>query len=221
MASPLISVIICTYNRADLLRRSLESVCNQSLDRSDYEIIVVDNNSKDQTREVVEQFRSRYSGIRYAFESKQGLSNARNHGWYLAEGRYVAYTDDDTEIPPEWLSLGKEIITRFGPAAFGGPVRCVPGPTRPKWFKDAYLDYSSVGEARFLPHEEYGNIIGMNMFFRCDLIHKIGGFDPRLGMTRLRTLRKRRFLRRSQNSRGRRYTMTLVYISAISHGQRN
>lgn len=185
LGGPLISVIICTYNRADLLRHSLEAVCNQSLERSDYEIIVVDNNSKDNTREVVEEFCSRYPGIRYSFEGKQGLSHARNHGWHLAEGRYVAYTDDDSEVPPEWLSLAKEIITRFEPAAFGGPIRGIPGPTRQKWFKDDYLNQCSIREARFLisESEEYGQIIGMNMFFRCDLIHKVGGFDPRLGMT--------------------------------------
>jgi glucosyl-dolichyl phosphate glucuronosyltransferase len=182
LASPLISVIICTYNRANLLRRSLESVCSQSLDRSLYEIIVVDNNSRDQTREVVAQFISRYPAIRYAFEGKQGLSHARNLGWQLSAGRYVAYIDDDSEAPQEWLSLGKEIIEQFEPAAFGGPIQEIPGPTRKRWYKDAYFYQCPITEACFLQPKEYGRIIGMNMFLRHDLIHKIGGFDPRLGM---------------------------------------
>jgi hypothetical protein len=97
----------------------------------------------------------------------------------------VAYIDDDSEAPRGWLACAEEIIVRFAPAAFGGPVVGIPGPTRPWWFKDAYLsqDHSSVPEARFLQPSDYGRIVGGNMFLRCDLVSKIGEFNPQLGMS--------------------------------------
>ena len=78
------SVIVCTYNRSGLLRRALEALCRQTLASSEYEIIIVDNNSHDDTRVVGEDFRRRFSHIRYCFEVQQGLSHARNRGWLAA-----------------------------------------------------------------------------------------------------------------------------------------
>jgi len=75
-----LSVVVCTYNRAQLLTEALDSVCNQTLDKSRYEIIVVDNNSADGTRELVGEFCRRFSNVRYCFEPQQGLSYARNRG---------------------------------------------------------------------------------------------------------------------------------------------
>ncbi|MGD8380729.1 MAG: glycosyltransferase, partial [Syntrophobacterales bacterium] len=90
-----ISVIVCTYNRAELLGGTLRTLCHQTLDTSEYEVIVVDNNSTDNTREVVDEFCRRSSNVRYCFEPQQGLSHARNQGLQEAKGKYVAYIDDD------------------------------------------------------------------------------------------------------------------------------
>ena len=66
-----ISVIVCTYNRANLLINVLQSLCEQSIETLDYEVVVVDNNSSDNTREVVDEFCRRFSHVRYCFEPKQ------------------------------------------------------------------------------------------------------------------------------------------------------
>ena len=98
MNSFLISVVICTYNRAALLANLLENLSAQSIDPSTYEIIIVDNNSLDQTRNVVEAFATSHGNVSYGFEACQGLSWARNHGYRIARGEYVAYLDDDWTV---------------------------------------------------------------------------------------------------------------------------
>ena len=100
-----ISVILCTYNRCQSLTRALESVAASQMPNSlDWEILVVDNNSKDRTREVMSEFCLRHPGrVRYLFEAQQGLSNARNAGIREAHGEIIAFTDDDITVEPTWL----------------------------------------------------------------------------------------------------------------------
>src|ERR1043165_5266525 len=97
MSEPLdISVIISTYNRSDMLPGALESVLAQEAGDVRYELIVVDNNSTDKTREVVESFIARgHENVRYIFEGKQGLSHARNAGIAAARSPLIVFTDDD------------------------------------------------------------------------------------------------------------------------------
>ena len=97
-----ISAVVCTLNRATYLARAVESLVNQTYPKEYYEIIVVDNGSTDNTREVVEQF-SQCAIIRYIYEPVKGLSQARNTGWQAAAGKYVAYLDDDAIARPRWL----------------------------------------------------------------------------------------------------------------------
>src|SRR5574340_52790 len=98
------SVIICTYNRADLLKESILSVQNQDFPSDQYEIIVVDNNSADDTKDVVTET-AKDSPVRiiYVFEGKQGLSHARNTGINNSDGEIIVFTDDDVEAEKSWL----------------------------------------------------------------------------------------------------------------------
>jgi glucosyl-dolichyl phosphate glucuronosyltransferase len=100
-----ITVIMCTYNRCQCLTKALGSVAASTLpDSVKWEVVVVDNNSSDQTREVVEDFCRRYSGrFRYVFEPQQGLCHARNAGIREAQGDILAFTDDDVTVEPTWL----------------------------------------------------------------------------------------------------------------------
>lgn len=107
-----ISVVICTYNRAGLLKAALRSVCKQTLDTAKYEVIVVNNNSQDNTRSVVEEFSKRFSNLQYYMEPRQGLSHARNRGWQGTQGKYVAYFDDDCKIPERWIAVAIEITAK-------------------------------------------------------------------------------------------------------------
>ena len=100
-----ITVILCTYNRCQSLTKALQSVALSRLPASmDWDVLVVDNNSGDRTKEVVEEFSSRYpSRFRYLFERKQGKSNALNTGIRESNSEILAFTDDDVIVEPAWL----------------------------------------------------------------------------------------------------------------------
>jgi glycosyltransferase involved in cell wall biosynthesis len=175
-----ISVVVCTYNRADLLAGALQSLCEQNLDPSEYEIIVVDNNSSDNTRAIVREFCQGYTNVSYCFEPQQGLSHARNRGWQEARGEYVGYIDDDGKAPEQWLTVAKETIEQKSPAVFGGPYYAFYNTPKPCWFKDAYGSCVKTGGARLLTPHEY--LSGGNIFVRRFLLQSLGGFDADLGM---------------------------------------
>jgi glycosyltransferase involved in cell wall biosynthesis len=106
VTTPLVSVIIPTFNRSDLLQLTLESVRAQTLE--DFEVIVVDDGSTDNTREVVESFDQRF---RYVYQVKGGRSRARNRALGLARGRYVAFLDSDDLFFPNKLELQAQRLT--------------------------------------------------------------------------------------------------------------
>ena len=179
--SLLISVVLCTFNRADLLAVSLQALAEQILENSEYEVVVVDNNSTDNTQKVVEEMCNRLTGLRYCFEPIQGLSHARNRGWQEAKGEYVAYIDDDCRVPGQWLTVAKKIIEQISPDVFGGPYFAFYNSPKPVWFKDSYGSRDRGKEPRVLGTDEY--LDGTNIFFRRSLLKEMGGFNPDLGMS--------------------------------------
>lgn len=180
---PMISVVVCTYNRAELLANVLRTLCGQTIDSSCYEVIVVDNNSEDNTRSATEEFCLRYHNVRYCLETIQGLSHARNRGWREAQGEYVAYIDDDCEVPEQWLAVAKDIIVRLSPGVFGGPFYAFYNTHKPRWYKDSYGSHEPFKKEKVLNKQESVNIYGGNMFFRRTLLQRSGGFNTELGMS--------------------------------------
>ena len=178
--SVLISVVICTYNRAGLLDGALKTLFEQELDPSLFEIIVVDNNSNDNTRGIVKHYQQNYD-LSYYLEKSQGLSNARNCGWKNAKGEYVAYIDDDCKVPRQWLSDAKDIIETVSPAVFGGSLKPFFNSPKPYWYD--YGWYKPIEEKRYLIDNEYVKIFGGHSFFKREIFQKIGGFDPNMGMS--------------------------------------
>ena len=176
-----ISVIVCTQNRADLLANVLQTLCEQTLSAASYEIIVVDNDSKDHTRLVTENYCRDYDNVRCCIELKHGLSHARNRGWLEAKGRYVGYVDDDCKTPKEWLTVAKKIIDQFEPTAFGGPYYAFYNSPKPRWWKDCYGAFEQSQMSRSLDRHEY--LRGGNIFVRRNVLEKINGFDTTLGMS--------------------------------------
>src|SRR5690349_3554566 len=90
-----VTVVVCTFNRASLLIGCLSRLAEQAGPQTASEVLVVDNNSSDNTTESVKPFCERYAWFRLAVENKQGLAQARNRGWQEARGEYVAFIDDD------------------------------------------------------------------------------------------------------------------------------
>lgn len=181
----LISAVVCTHNRCDLLTGALESLCQQTAESALYEIIVVDNASTDRTLAVVQEFQVRYPdrAIQFAFETSVGLSHARNRGWQEAQGAYVAYFDDDCTVPEGWMTLAQTIIQDVSPAVFGGPYFAFYRSPRPKWFKDSYGSWSPADHSYELdPLGKWEFMNGTNMVYRRDMLEEMGGFDPGWGM---------------------------------------
>jgi glycosyltransferase involved in cell wall biosynthesis len=137
----LVSICVCTYNRAELLSRCLDSLTKLTVPTGyDAEIVVVDNNSSDNTKAVVHHFAA-LSPIRisYFFEIEQGVSAARNRAIREVRGEYVGFFDDECAVMPDWLQEVIEDILEFAPRIIGGPYfgAVLPGAFS-KWFKTEY-----------------------------------------------------------------------------------
>jgi len=94
LLKPVISIIICTYNRASILEKSLPTLFNQSFSSNEYEVILVDDGSTDNTKEIASKF-SPFPNFHYLYKENGGLASARNTGLFSAQGEYVLFTDDD------------------------------------------------------------------------------------------------------------------------------
>ncbi|MEW6572036.1 MAG: glycosyltransferase family 2 protein [Bacillota bacterium] len=175
----LLSVIICTYNREDVLGNCLDSLSKQKASGDFYEVIVVDNNSTDRTREVVSTYLDRFDNWRYFFESDQGLSYARNRGCKEARGLYLIYIDDDDILPSEYLENVRQVIERFQPDILGGPVYPYYTSKKPRWFKDYYAIRKNEEQSCFSTR---CRITGCNFIIRKALLENLGMFDVDLGM---------------------------------------
>lgn len=137
MASRLcISVVICTRNRAPSLARALDSLTRCAPpQRSDWQLVVVDNGSSDETPRTLEAFAGRLP-LRVVGERRPGLSHARNRGVSAADGNYLIWTDDDATVCPDWLRVYEAAFEAHPDAAFfAGPIRVRFEGTPPRWLE--------------------------------------------------------------------------------------
>ncbi len=180
-----VSIIVSTRNRAEQLARCLESLVHQEIATPDaYEIIVVDNGSTDDTRQIVETARSQFLRVRYLYEARLGLSIARNAGVRHAMGSIVCFIDDDAIPSSQYVS---EILASFDDprvaCAGGKVVASWPDGTPPEWFSPRYANVvaqTNFGEtARIMKNGEFP--FGCNIAFRKETFQSLGGFDESLG----------------------------------------
>jgi glycosyltransferase involved in cell wall biosynthesis len=92
--APQLSAVVCTFNRAELLAKMLESLCRQSLPREQFEIVVINDGSTDDTEDIVRSFKDKLP-LRYLFQKNAGLAAAKNHGLFASRGDFVLFLDDD------------------------------------------------------------------------------------------------------------------------------
>ena len=178
------SVIIATYNRADDLRATLASLARLEPDGA-WEVIVVDNNSTDATRQVVEQAAASFPApLRYAFEARQGRSPALNTGIGMARGEIIATTDDDVRVPADWLNAAARGLTALNADYVGGRVLPIWMGPRPAWLRDQSKHWAVIALLDYGPEpREFGARVplGVNMAFRRDAFARAGLFDPDTG----------------------------------------
>jgi glycosyltransferase involved in cell wall biosynthesis len=179
------SIVIATYKRAALLADTLDSL-SRLRPGAPWEVIVVDNNSPDDTRAVVEAAAPSYPvPLGYAFEKEQGRSAALNCGFRVASGDIIVTTDDDVRVAPDWLNTiarGLETLNcdyvggRVLPVWESQPPNWVPRVNGRLWAVIALLDYGTepIKFGRRVP-------LGVNMAMRREAIERAGGFDTRIG----------------------------------------
>ena len=117
-----ISVCIGTYNRADLLIKTLESVRSSTYPHDNMEVIVIDNNSTDATKHVAESASSWFPRFKYLFEKRQGLSYARNAGIRASAGEIICFLDDDTTIDRNYFTAVDDVFSRYDCAGVGSRI---------------------------------------------------------------------------------------------------
>lgn len=178
-----ISVIICTRNRAESLRQTLDSLFPPSnLELPEWEALVVDNDSEDHTPEVCRDFQERFPGHFRAFvERKPGKSSALNTAIAVAKGEILAFTDDDVFCAPDYLQGIQRVFGGCAADGIQGRVflDCEGG--CPSWL-DQYLGltvgWRDCGDQVI---DLDGTLCGVNMVVRAEVFQKIGGFSPELG----------------------------------------
>jgi len=185
LSSIKISIVICTYNRAQYLPDALDSLHHQTIDKQLYEIIVVNNNSTDNTAEVCEAYIKKYRdlSITYLLETKQGASFSSFRGAAIAKGELLCFMDDDAIAYPDYV----EKIIRFfdqTPDAGGLGGRIIPRyiPAEPKWMSHfvsslvGNFDYSK--EVVVFSENKYP--LESNMIIRKKDFEAVGGFNINL-----------------------------------------
>lgn len=182
----LVTVAICTWNRAALLRATLRQMTNLKPDDSfDWELIVVDNNSTDQTPDVLAEFAPRLP-LRALHEPRPGKSNAANLVVKEARGEYILWTDDDVLVEPDWMRQYVAAFRRYPKAeVFGGRVEPWFEGTPPRWLMEGFRKVAPVYAAIDLnrpcgvaPETFYPYGASMALRRSAHLRH---AFDPRIG----------------------------------------
>lgn len=184
-----LDVIIPTYNRHELLPRTLGSLLAAELPTGlDVRVTVVDNNSTDETRSVVESHIEKFQGrLNYVFERNQGRSHALNAGIRSSAGDLVGMIDDDEEVDSGWYSTLYSIFSRGGIDFIGGPYVPRWGAEPPAWLPMAYLGAIGWvdGGDKVVPfdHNYPGILMGGNAVISRATLNKVGLYNTKLGRT--------------------------------------
>lgn len=183
MNEPRATVIVCTRNRSTALAEACEGALGLG-EPFRWELLIIDNASTDDTREVAQALAERHPGrVRLAVEPTLGLSAARNLGLRLAGGEWVAFLDDDAVPAPGWLEAYDRVLSDREIGAAGGPVDPDFRGELPGWLEPEFLPYLSAWDRGSERHRLYYNEYprGANMAFRRDALARVGEFDCRLG----------------------------------------
>jgi len=186
------TILIATFNRAALLDETLQSIraLRVSPNRT-WDVMVVDNNSSDDTHAVVERHAAGFPvRLHYVFETRQGRSSALNTGIARSTGAVIAFTDDDVRLDPSWLDAACDELTAPADQSVGyvgGPVRPIWEAPPPKWLELTRGDLWGTiaiqdhGNARAIYEEARKVPLGANMAVRRAMMARIGGFRADLG----------------------------------------
>ena len=186
-----ISVVIATYNRAQMLSECLEHLSHQRFAPDD-EVIVVDNGSTDRTPQVILHAQQSFPvHLRHLVERTPGKSNAITAALAFTQGDVLAFTDDDVDVDPDWMDEIRRAMSDPSVALAGGPVAPRWETTPPRWLRSAVEDYGRLAAPLGLLN--YGTesfplgprtVLGGNLIVRAEVLQKLGGYAAHLGKLR-------------------------------------
>ena len=172
------SIVVCSYNRYNLLIDTIESILEALKGRADFELLVIDNNSSDATSIINEKYSSN-KFVKYFLETQQGLSHARNRGINESGGEIIVYLDDDIELVENYFKICDQIFADEWVSISGGKVLPYKV-TIPKWLPKKYYHLVSVydlgNSIKFVKH-----LMGGNFAIRKKEAQKIGYYNGNLG----------------------------------------
>lgn len=181
------SIIIPTYNRCDLLRRCLDNICLLSDSIDEFEVLIIDNGSKDNTKTIVESFLNQIPNLRYFYDATPGLHVGRHLGAKEAKGEILCYLDDDSFVDKEWLIGIEKAFNNPNVVIAGGPNIPEYEEAPPSWLKyfwektpfGNYISQLSLldmgNEEKFVP---LCYVFGCNFNIKKEILYKYGGFNP-------------------------------------------
>lgn len=184
-----LSIIIPTRNRYNSLIKTLESICQQNLKVTDFEVIVIDNGSVDKTNEIQNQYTGKFNHFIYFYDDTPGLLTGRHKGAELSSGDILSFIDDDVELNNNWLNAVKETLDK------NADIHFVTGPCLPKYesyppewinaFEQStpyggtmctWLSLIDLGDKEIIVDATY--VFGLNFSIRKKSFLELGGFHP-------------------------------------------
>lgn len=183
----MLSIILCTYNRDKYIYNVLQSIADNDFPKSDYEVVLVNNNSTDNTEAECRRFQADNPEVRFRYlaETNQGLSHARNCGIRNAQGEVLVYVDDDARVNKAYLRTYADFFLRHPEAdAAGGPILPVYETEEPSWMshytRQLVTGKLYLGDAeREFPQGSYPG--GGNAAYRKRVFDAVGLFNVELG----------------------------------------
>jgi glucosyl-dolichyl phosphate glucuronosyltransferase len=176
-----LTVIICTFNRGQLLLETIPTIFQQNVSNDRYQVLIVNNNSTDNTSEILNGFTNQYDNLSVINESKQGLGYAKNAGMSATETEWIVYLDDDAKIPNDFVEKSINNIANSNFNCFGGVYLPWYKYGKPIWFLDKYASNSGKMSEFDTLKEDF--ISGGIMAINKAVLRKIGGFPTNLGMS--------------------------------------
>lgn len=172
-----VSVIIAVYNKANLLPRAIKSVINQTF--QDFELIIIDDGSIDDTKKIVNEFQKKDQRIKYFYQENQGYASALNKGLSLAKGDYIAILDHDDEWLPEKLEKQIQIFEKY-PSVY--LVTCWIFRILENNTKKLFKTYSGLikKENWCIFFKSKGILTSSTILFKKEILSKLGEFDLKL-----------------------------------------
>lgn len=179
-----LSVVVCTYNREKYIGRCLQHLAKQESEVSTYEVIIVDNNSTDNTNQICTSFVSQHAHFKYFLETNQGHSFSRNRGIQESSGDIIAFLDDDAFVTSDYVSNLINFFSENHQAqAIGGKIDPIYEGGEPNWMTPFLLPLvaaQDMGE-NIKPFKGRAFPIGANMAFRKEVFKNYGLFNIELG----------------------------------------